>query len=446
MVSIPNITLFDLGLGLLYLFIIYFFAFRYQQKKKNNNPEYNYYLVGLTAKIIGSLGFVIISIYYYQEGDTFLYFQIAEDLRTHLFIDFRGTLDLLFTPYSELINVDYNPLEKYNYYYERSTNWAFGRIVFFFNLISFGSYLVSSILMSTVSFLGLWLGYRAMCSLYHKTSKLMFIPFFLIPTALIWSSGILKDTLIIGIIGILLFTFSNLFIHKTKIWISVVMTVFCILLIQILKPILLFILIPSLFFWGLLYVTKSIQHLFSRIIIRLAIVILIIGVGYFSGQYLFDSSSKYRVENLFQTLKGFQSFHSMEVFSKGQNVYTLGGYTSTVWGIIKKIPEAINVTLFRPYLCEINNWPMALGAVESLLLFMVFIYVLVVTRRYLFRIVANNYEVIFTLFFSVTFSAIIGIISYNFGALSRYKIPAILFVTLGLIIIYQEKDNQLKQD
>ena len=118
-----------------------------------------------------------------------------------------------------------------------------------FNLISFGSYLVSSILMAIVSFLGLWMGFRALCSLYQKTFKLMFIPFFLIPSALIWSSGILKDTLIVGVIGMLILTFSNLFIHKRKIVRSILLTVICVLLIQLLRPFLLFILIPCLFFW-----------------------------------------------------------------------------------------------------------------------------------------------------------------------------------------------------
>lgn len=67
MVVIPNIGLFDLGLGLIYLFLIYFFAFRYQQKKILINPEYRYFLFGLSTKIVGSIAFVLISLYYYQK-------------------------------------------------------------------------------------------------------------------------------------------------------------------------------------------------------------------------------------------------------------------------------------------------------------------------------------------------------------------------------------------
>ena len=178
MVLLPNIGLFDIGLSLVYLVIIYFFAFLYQQKKKETNPEYKYFLIGLSAKVVGSISFVLISLYYYQKGDTFLYFQIAEDLRTHLFIDFKKTIGTFLTSYANLDSVNFNPLEKYNYYYERTSNWDFGRLVFLFNLISFGSYLVCSILMAVVSFLGLWLGYKTMCRLYKKATKLFMIPFF----------------------------------------------------------------------------------------------------------------------------------------------------------------------------------------------------------------------------------------------------------------------------
>jgi len=112
--------------------------------------------------------------------------------------------------------------------------------------------------------------------------------------------------------------------------------------------------------------------------------------------------------------------------------------------IIKKIPEAINVTFFRPYLWEINNWPMLLGAIESLLLFVAFIYVLVVAKKHFFRAMITNYEVIFMLFFSFTFSAVIGVSSYNFGALSRYKIPAIMFCSLVLIILCNQTNKVSK--
>jgi hypothetical protein len=438
MVTLPNIGLFDLGLSLIYLAIIYFFAARYQKSKIKSNPEYRYFLFGLSTKIVGSIAFGIISLYYYQKGDTFLYFQIAEDLRTHLFIDFKETLSTFFTSYSGIGRLEFNPLEKYNYYYERTSNWDFGRLIFLFNLISFGSYLVSSILMGVVSFLGLWLGYKTMCSLYQSAANLFFIPFFLIPTALIWSSGILKDTIIIGVIGLLLFTFSEIFIYRKRILINALITILGIFILQLFRPILLFVLIPSLFFWGLLYLTDSIKIKLVKIITRAGLVISIAAIGWFINQSSTSEASKYKIDNLMKTLYGFQSFHSMEEFSEGQNVYTLGGIMATPEEVIKNIPEAINVTFFRPYVWEINNVGMLLGGVESLILLILMLYVLVVSRKTIIKTLIKNNDIIIMLIMALIYAIIVGVSSYNFGALSRYKIPAILFFLLSLIILYKE--------
>ena len=71
---LPNIGLFDVVLGFMFLILIYFFAFLYKSYKIESNPEYRYFLAGLTAKLIGGIGFALFSIYYYKGGDTFVFF------------------------------------------------------------------------------------------------------------------------------------------------------------------------------------------------------------------------------------------------------------------------------------------------------------------------------------------------------------------------------------
>ena len=434
-IEIPNLGLFDIGLCFVYLFIIFYLAAQYQKNKIKSNSEYRFFLFGLITKISGSIAFVIISLYYYQNGDTFLYFQIAEDLRMNLFLNFRETLSTVFTSYAELGSHDFNPIEKYNYYYERTSNWDFGRLVFIFNLISFGSYLVSSILMGVVSFLGLWLGYKTLCRLDLQISKLMFAPFFLIPTALIWSSGILKDTIIMGVVGLLLFSFSEIFILRRKIILNIIIVLGGIFILQLFRPVLLFVFIPVLIFWGFLYLTGSIRIKKVKILTRVGVIISIATIGWLVNQHVVADSSKYKIDNFMKTLHGFQSFHSMEEFSKGQNVYTLGGIMSSPKEVVMKMPAAINVTFFRPYVWEVNNVGMLLGCLESLILFGLFVYVVIVSRNTMINTLLQNREVIFMTLFSVTYAVIVGVSSYNFGALSRYKIPAVMFFLVSLLII-----------
>jgi len=441
MVTLPNIGLFDFYLGFLYLSLIYLLAYFYQKKKRINNPEYRYFLFGLSTKIIGAIAFVIISIYYYKKGDTFLYFQIAEELRRNLFTNFSETLNLISSNYSDLAQLDYHPLQKYNYYYERSSTWFFTKIVFFFNLISFGSYLVSSILFSVISFSGIWICYIGLSRLYSQASKLMLIPFFLIPTALIWSSGILKDTLIMGIVGILINSVSESILFKKRMPLNVLLIAICFLVIHLLRPIFLIIFIPCLLIWVLPYLTESIKKPFVRLFIKISFFVIVIAGVWFMNNKFLDVESKYRIENLFQTLQGFQSFHSMEVFAKGQSIYTFGGVISSPVEIVKKIPEAINVTFFRPYFWEVTNWAMLLGALESFLLLFMFIYVLIILKKNFFKILWGDNKLMFMMTFALIFAFVVGISSYNFGALSRYKIPATFLFIISLIIIYTNAEK-----
>ena len=436
----PNIGLFDIFLGAFYLLIIYFLVFRFQAKIKLPNISFSYFIGALSIKIIAAITFVLLSLFYYKSGDTFLYFEIAEELRQHLFINTSETLSLIFTPYSGLEKLNYHPLQVYNYQFERSTTWAFSRIVFFFNLASFGSYLVSSILMSLISFLGLWMGYNSLSKLYPSSEKLLLIPFFGIPTALIWSSGILKDTLLIGIIGFLISIGINLFIKKRKIILNSLYLALCSLLLIGLKPILVLSLIPCFIFWGVLHYSSGITNFTNRILVRFTFLLLTLSCIFLISNNL-SETSKYKFDKLTLTLITYQLDHSNNKVSNTN--YNLGTIEYENFSIAKKIPKAINVTFFRPYLWEVINLPMLLSSIESLLLLLVLFFVIFSLRKRLFKIIFTNEELIFFFSFAILYSIISGLTAYNFGALSRFKIPSIMFFLIALVLL---TNNSMKNN
>jgi len=436
---IPNIGLFDVCLGILVLLTTYFIAFRLKDKISSPTIPFNYFLLSLSSKFIGAITFVLLSIFYYKSGDTFLYFEIAEELRNHLFTNFSETVHLLITPYDGLEKLAYHPLQVYHYHIERSTTWVFSRIVFFFNLISFGSYLVSSLLMGLVSFLGLWLGYKSINHLYPTTSKLMLIPFFGIPTALIWSSGILKDTLLMGIIGWLLFIGVQLFIKKKAMILNSLSFIVCLLLLISLKPILVITFIPCFIFWGMLHFTSVIKNINQRFLFRIGFVTLIFtSIVTISNQL--PETSKYKFDKLTLTLITYQLDHSR---NKGANTnYSLGAIKYNNLSIAKKIPKAINVTFFRPYLWESKNLPSLFAALESLTLLLSVIFVLLKTKLSFFKNLFSDKNMLFFFFFAILYATISGLTAYNFGALSRFKIPAILFLGIGFVISLNIHNNK----
>jgi len=443
---IPNIGLFDCVLGFIYLFFIYFFAFLYKNKKIKTNPEYKYFILGLTAKLLGGIFFALISVYYYKGGDTFVFFNAGEGLKNYFFTNFGSAVKVFFTSANNLDLGRYNFAPNYNYILGAEDVLSIVKITSIINLFCFGSYLTSSIFFALFSFLGLWFGYSNFCKLYPNLSKYMIIAFLLIPSALLWSSGVLKDTVTQGVIGWMLYSFSNVFIFKRKRFFSFFTIIFGGWILFLLKPYILYVLLPCLFIWVQSNIKNLIENNFIRILIKPFIIILLAFFGYIIILQLSADTDKYRLDNLENTLNGFQSWHEYLAEHRDQSGYSLGEMEITPIGILKKSPAALNVTFFRPYIWEIRNVPMILGAIESIILLLIFIYMLVRLKFKFFKYIFTNKEVFFMMIFAIVFGIMVGVSSYNFGALSRYKIPSVMFFILCLIIInyLAEKDKMLQ--
>lgn len=436
---IPKTGWVDIILSFFYLIIIFFIAYRIYKSKIQSNQSYKYFIIALSLKICGGLAFFAISIFYYQKGDTFLYFEIAENLRINLFENFNETFNTFLSSYSELNELDYNPLEKYDFYYERPSLWVFSKLVLIFNLLGFGSYLATTLLFSCFSFVGLWLGYISISKLYTSSYKLLLIPFFMIPTAIIWSSGILKDTVIVALVCYILFSVINVFFLKKDRVLNTLIGVLSIVLIYSLKPIFIIVFLPLSLIWILPLIIEKLNFYKKSRWFNFIIFVGIVGLGFILNYITTDVDSKYRITNLFNTLRGFQTFHSMDVFAMGQNSYTLNGVVEQPIDILYKIPASLVVTYFRPFFWEVNNFPMLLGSIESFLFIVFILYMFYTSRMYFIKALRTNSFILFLILFSLSYAIVVGLSSYNFGALSRYKILSIMFFLIAFILIKDKR-------
>lgn len=110
--------------------------------------------------------------------------------------------------------------------------------------------------------------------------------------------------------------------------------------------------------------------------------------------------------------------------------------------MLKLAPAAINVSLFRPYLWEVKNPLMLLAAVESFCVLAFTLYV-IWRKKFLIFGALSNPNVIFTLIFSISFAFAVGVSTFNFGTLVRYRVPVAPFFLTALIIInaYEKSDR-----
>jgi len=114
----------------------------------------------------------------------------------------------------------------------------------------------------------------------------------------------------------------------------------------------------------------------------------------------------------------------------------LGELDGSTESMLKIAPQAINVTLFRPYLWEIANPLMVLSAIESFVFSILFL-------KLIFRpgiwpslkIILNIPVVTFCFTFTIILALAVGLNSYNFGTLVRYKIQLLPFYLGGITLV-----------
>ena len=442
-IYIPDIWAFDYIVAFCYIVILSIFFYAYYRKKSQTDPNYEYFIKALYIKIFGGLGFMFLTVYYWGGGDTYSYYNTGRDMLSYVIEDPLERYKLFFS------SVDNMNWYKYKFAFNRhaflnsSANFTTVKITALVNMVCFQSYVVSTIVFSMISFLGVWNMYYVFCKIYPHLRKQLFYAFFFIPSVILWGSGILKDTITLASVGFIVYSFMNLVIFKRKKWLSFVIIIIATITIASVKPYILYILYPSLFIWVQSNLKTVIKSSFLRRLIAPIVAIALIVSSYFLTGQLSQSAGKYNLDRIEGTLEGFQTWHTTVSETKHQSGYTLGeDMDFTTIGILKKIPAAIEVTFFRPYPWEVYNASTFLGAVEGTALVFFVIYLLFKYRLSLFRVIAKNKDITFLLLFSILFGISVGISSYNFGALSRYKIPAQMFFVIALVLIVDKTNKE----
>lgn len=431
-----RLGVYDICLAIIFFALLYILAFHFKSKKIKTEPVYKYFILGLTLKVIGGFSFALLTVYYYKGGDTLSYYKAGVDLSNVLLTNPIRGFEILFTSIKNL-NLSGDHFHPYAVDFINGKDvLLLVKITSLINIIGLFSYGTTTVLFSSISFIGIWLAYKNICKLYPDYSKYIFVGFFCLPSIIFWSSGVLKDTITTSSIGWIVYAFSNIFIFKKKPILSIFFAITSSLVIFILKPYILYILIPSMIIWAQSNLKNLIKGSFIRIIL-IPIIITIFGAGIFIGlKSISASSGKYSLEQVENTLDGFRSWHGYLAKTQDQSGYTLSDFEFSPIGLLKVFPQSINVTFFRPYLWEIRNVPTLIGAFESFIL-MIFVFYLIFTRRgAFFKVIYKNKDIRFMMIFSLSFGFIVGISSYNFGALSRYKIPAQMFFVVSLMLIY----------
>jgi len=433
---VVGVSLLDVIASTSYIALILLFARKIRQHVTTDITK-KYFLPFILIKIVFAILFVLLHSYYYQGGDTFLYFAGAKSVSEQMIHAPTKMFSFLFGGAEAFNQIIYTNGFLSNEL-TNSSSLSMFQITSLFYLAGFKQFMATTILFSMVSAIGVWSIFSVFCKLYPKIHRLFAIGTLFYPTFCIWGSGILKDTLILFAIGIMFGSF-YLLKNKKRVITSLFIILFGGFLCLHLKAYILYTFIPPMIFWQYSSFTENIKSRFLKYSVAPFVLIIFALGGLFLLNSISDNAGKYALDNMESVAEGFQSWHNYLSETRGQTGYSIGEVEYTTLGVISKSPEAFFVTFYRPLPFEINNFATAFESIQSTILLLISLFI--VFKIGFFRtlkIIFRNPDVRIFLIFAVTLGIAVGITSFNFGALSRYKIPALPFYTASLAIIFWE--------
>ncbi len=445
---IKSINPFEWIMLAIYCIVIFAITFGRQVAMIGKNPLYRYFTWAVFAKIVSSVVFCLIYIYYYEGGDTVSYYESARALVNLAMKDIGSYFDVMTSSPSLSGYMTFDRETGYPWpymYFDKQTFFvskAISPIVF----ASFKSYLVTSILLAWLSFFGVWKFFLTLCRYFPGLETRLAIGVLFVPSVLFWGSGILKDTITFStvcwfIVGIDYFVMQK----KNRITNGMIILVSLYILLSV-KPYILYSLFPGTLIWIGSSRMKRIDSKFIRFTLAPIVIVLSIALGYVGLSILGSSMGKFSVSTMIQTAAETQ--HDLKQDYYEGSSFDIGDFEPTITGMLSKVPAAMAVGLFRPYVWEARNVGVVISGIENfiyLLLVVFLLFKIIASPRKFFKVLGDFPILTFLLCYTLFFSVMVGLSTSNFGALVRFKIPFMsCYVALILILHYFLSDQGAK--
>jgi hypothetical protein len=432
----------DLIVTPLVVMLVYVVAYVVRPYVTNQSTR-RYFFPALTVRIIGALALGFLYQFYYGGGDTFNYHTHGSRIIWEAILNNPPEgLKLMFTAGED-------PLIAYRYssqilFFSDPSSYFVVRLAAFFDLFTFSTYSATAILFSVINFAGMWFFFNLFVGIYQNLHRWLAIAILFIPSVIFWGSGILKDSVVLACIGMLTYFVKKIFIDREFKALSIFLLLLSMFIIFRVKIYVLLCFLPAALLWIYASEFSKIRSVMLKCLL-IPFVIAIVGFSsYYAAVKIGENDRRYSLENLARTAQ----ITAYDIgFYTGRNAgsgYTFGELDYSITGMVKLAPSSINASLFRPYLWEVKNPLMLLSSLESLVLLTLTILILFKKRISFFRALGDP-TILFCLVFSLSFAFAVGISTFNFGTLARYKIPLLPFYAIALICIanYENKERKV---
>lgn len=392
-------------------------------------------------KMLCSILFAIITDFVYNGGDSEMFFFATLDIQKALGDDAITLWEVLKT---EKVN-ETHPLSPYFYmnnakyptygYMVSSSNFFVPRVSVLLSMLFFNSYLSICMVFSFFALGGTIRLYKFFIHHYPDLQLQIAFATLFIPSVCYWSSGLLKDSLCLGAVGLLCYGLLNVFVHKRAIFKSVAWTLISVVILVYVKAYILLAFLPGLMYWLTTRLgNPNRKRQYNRMLNFFSLVLAVV-FGYF----------------LINTITSNENLQSFQLDNLAENTdKSRGQYESIVAGSNFKLETSnrglllangVVATFFRPFIWEVSSPIVLASALESLIFSWLILYFFIkkgVLR--FFKSIVTNPVTILCGVFAILFAAFIGSSAANFGTLSRYKIPCMPFFLMLLFLIYKHND------
>ncbi len=427
------------------LIIIIFIVSKSRQLKYiEANPSYRFYMWGIWMKVLGGIAVCMIYLFYYGFGDTMNYYNDCV-VMVNLFFKSPGSLLKILLETSPEVWYEFDDSTGYMTYLGDHHAVVVDKLCWFLCLITFKSFIGMTILLAWISYFAIWRLYQVFIREFPNLATEFAIALLFIPSVFFWGSGLLKDTITFAAVCLFASSFSIILTRKKDIILNTVLIIISSLLLIKIKPYIFFALLPGSILWyGGIQIFRVNNHLVKSLTTPFLITISLLS-GYVMLNLMSGFLGEYSLENVLDKAVLTQNDLKSEYYQGSS--FDIGSFEPTVTGILTKMPAAINAALFRPYIWETYNFTMLMSGIENLIMLVFTIYLTIKLKVYnLFRLMFRHRILFFTVYFSIFFSFSVGLTTSNFGSLVRYKIPAIPFFLISLIIISSTYRELQKED
>jgi hypothetical protein len=446
----PDLGPKDALLGVLFLIFIVYRANSIKRKHYvlNNQPHYKYYAWNIYFKLILSITYGAIYMFYYEGGDTMAYYKAGEALN-NLFWE----SPILF--WEELINepVYSGIYSNYNaattgippgWIYKDPNSFFVSKIIACFMIFFGQSYLVLTMIFSYILSLASWKIFELVRHYKVTSDGYAALSILFIPSVSFWCAGISKDTVIlIATFYLLYFAFgmaNRIVTSKFKGLFFIF--VFAYILYHTRTFMLFTIIAPFIIGMSTRLIAKYRDSILLVNAMRFFIIVL--GFGSFfiflrnQGEEFAKLSNQYMAEASVQT----DDFLHNKTY--GEKRYDLGITSYTPFGMLRVAPQAILTAFYRPGIWEASSALLMISGLETTLFIFLSLLFLFKGKVYSkIKIIRNNEFLIFSFFFALILAFFSGFTSVLFGVLVRIKAPLLPFLIIVISTKSKSKNEKL---